>query len=108
MIDNRDDSLGSKIKETNGNDLILASWHSYDGNSIKVKAGSDCIIGSNGPDIIQAGKGRDTIYSLCGDSIYSGAGKDSIFCGVGHDVADGGKDKKDSAAPDCEITSRIP
>ena len=65
MIDNRDDSLGSKIKETNGNDLILASWHSYDGNSIKAKAGADCIIGSNGPDIIQAGKGRDTIYSLC-------------------------------------------
>jgi len=124
VIDNRDGHLdGSKIKGTNGDDLILASDA---GNDIQAKNGNDCVIGGAGNDKLKGDKGDDVIYGGNGnDEIRGGSGNDEIFgqdgndklkgdkgddvlsCGVGTDTADGGKGT-DTATTDCEKIKKVP
>ena len=107
VIDNRDGHLdGSKIKGTNGDDLILASDA---GNDIRAKKGNDCVIGGAGNDQLRGGNGDDVMFGLDGndrmiggkqnDLLYGGEGNDRIsgsnnndqlFGGNGDDIVNGG------------------
>ena len=57
--------------------------------------GDDVILGTEGPDVINAGDGNDTICGEGGaDTINAGVGRDTVFGGSGADVinAGGGRD----------------
>ena len=54
--------------------------------------GDDVILGTEGDDTINAGRGRDVICGLGGDDVIkAGKGPDIVFGGAGDDVIDGGK-----------------
>jgi Ca2+-binding RTX toxin-like protein len=62
---------------------------------------SDRITGTSGDDIICAGSGNDTIYSIGGDDIvYGGPGNDRIYSGAGDDkiLGDSGNDYVESGS----------
>ena len=97
IMDNRDGHLGTKIKGTNGDDLILLS----DANTkVVARQGNDCVIGGLGNDHIQGNKGNDQIFGNGGrdnisgnegnDILYGGNDDDKIHGGKGDDVISGG------------------
>ena len=91
VIDNRDNSIQkTKIKGTNGNDLMLASDN---GDHMMGKKGDDCLIGGSGDDTLKGNKGMDTIYGNGGnDTLRGGKNIDTIYGGEGNDKLFGGKD----------------
>jgi hypothetical protein len=90
VFDNRDESLGSEIKGTSGNDLMIASDN---GDTMFGKKGDDCMIGGAGDDIFKGRMGDDTIYGNDGDDELRGnQGSDIIYGGLGNDKIFGGKD----------------
>ncbi len=91
VIDNRNNGISdTKIKGTNGNDLMIASDN---GDHMKGKNGNDCLIGGSGDDILIGNKGMDTIYGNGGnDTLRGGKNIDTIYGGEGNDKLFGGKD----------------
>ena len=88
LIDNRDGSLGITILGTPEDDLILASDL---GNTIRGRAGNDCIIGGSGIDALIGNNGHEQIFGNDGnDKIYGAWGNDIIFGGLGIDDITGG------------------
>jgi len=90
VFDNRDGSLGSKVKGTNGNDLMIAS---NNGDTLVGKAGDDCMIGGSGDDTLKGKKGNDEMYGNDGNDLIRGnQGDDVIYGNSGNDELHGGKD----------------
>ncbi len=97
VFDNRDGSLGSKIKGTNGDDLMIASDN---GDTLIGKKGNDCMIGGSGDDILKGRMGNDEMYGNDGndlirgnqgdDVIYGNSGNDELHGGKGSDIINGG------------------
>jgi len=89
VFDNRDGTLGSKIKGTSGNDLMIASDN---GDTLIGKKGNDCLIGGSGDDILKGNRGQDEIYGNAGNDILRGGKNiDTIYGGEGNDRLFGGK-----------------
>lgn len=91
VIDNRNNTISdTKIKGTNGNDLMLASDN---GDHMVGKKGDDCMIGGAGNDMLKGRMGNDQIYGNGGDDTLRGnKGMDIIYGGEGNDKLFGGKD----------------
>ncbi len=90
VFDNRDGSLGSKVKGTNGNDLMIAS---NNGDTLIGKKGDDCMIGGSGNDTLKGRMGNDEMYGNDGkDLIRGNQGNDVIYGNNGNDELHGGKD----------------
>ena len=90
VFDNRDGSLGSKVKGTSGNDLMIAS---NDGDTLIGNNGDDCMIGGSGDDILKGKKGNDEMYGNDGNDLIRGnQGDDVIYGNSGNDELHGGKD----------------
>jgi len=90
VFDNRDGSLGSVVKGTNGNDLMIAS---NDGDTLIGKKGNDCMIGGSGDDTLKGRMGNDEMYGNDGDDLIRGnQGDDVIYGNSGNDELHGGKD----------------
>ena len=90
VFDNRDGSLGSVVKGTNGDDLMIAS---NDGDTLIGKKGDDCMIGGSGDDTLKGRMGNDEMYGNDGDDLIRGnQGDDVIYGDSGNDELHGGKD----------------
>ncbi|NDB47399.1 MAG: hypothetical protein EB163_09030 [Nitrososphaeria archaeon] len=88
VIDNTSGALGTRIKGTSHNDLIILSSIT---NHVQGMEGDDCIIGGTGDDRISGGTGNDQIFGGSGnDHITGRADNDKIFGGLGNDVISGG------------------
>jgi Ca2+-binding RTX toxin-like protein len=64
------------VSGTVGDDACLAGGNGPD--IIHAKSGDDTLVGGRGPDILKGGKGRDVLRG--------GQGPDTFVCGPGHDV----------------------
>ena len=63
--------------------------------------GDDVIIGTNGPDVINAGDGNDVICSRGGDDVINaGDGADLIFAASGDDIVQAGQGRDEIHAGD--------
>ena len=83
VFDNRDGSLGNKVKGTHGNDLMIASDN---GDKLIGYGGDDCMIGGLGNDKLDGRGGHDEIYGNEGnDSILGRTGNDILFGNAGND-----------------------
>lgn len=90
VFDNRDGSLGSKVKGTNGNDLMIASDN---GDTLIGKQGDDCMIGGSGDDTLKGKSGNDEMYGNDGNDLIRGnMGDDIIYGNSGNDELHGGQD----------------
>jgi len=76
---------------TEGDDVILGT----DGpDVINAGAGADIICAGSGNDIINGGNGKDTIFGGAGDdTINAGQGLDTVYGNSGDDFISGGKGK---------------
>ena len=90
VFDNRDGSLGSQVKGTSGNDLMIASDN---GDTLIGKSGNDCMIGGSGDDTLKGKKGNDEMYGNDGNDLIRGnMGDDIIYGNDGNDELHGGQD----------------
>ena len=78
-------------RPTAGDDVILGT----DGpDVINAGAGNDTICAGGGDDIIKAGNGADTVFAGDGDDVVNaGQGRDTVNAGAGDDFVSGGKGK---------------
>ena len=83
--------LAAGERPTSGNDVILGTAGP---DVINAGDGADIICALGGDDIINAGNGADTVFAGFGDdTIQAGQGRDAVFGGAGDDFISGGKGK---------------
>lgn len=83
----------SFIRGTNGDDVIIAGKNN---DRIKAKAGDDRICAGPGRDTVDAGGGNDRILGKGGrDRIFAGDGDDFVFGGPKNDRLFGGPGQDD-------------
>lgn len=96
-VDNIPKNMGDGLVEGTGGDDLIDFAYTGDPEGDMIDH-NDALLPGEAPqdDIVLAGGGNDTVYSLLGDDdITAGAGDDLVYGGEGNDVAtgDGGNDE---------------